>query len=491
MAPVFHRRRQRSSLPVFLLFAAVLVGAGFLIWNLVYTPSGEPKKTVLKIGSTSTATVRLGESTNFVEIPSVGELLEAEAVRTPADDGTHLVFFDGSKVFLDQDTELTLSRVRERDQDESVDIELLLASGRIWASVPQKVNPRSKVVLKTPDFAIETQGGEFSFSPDAVQVASGRASVFVNNTFYETLEVGQELVFGEADLTQMTAGNGPQKALISAEFQQSPWFIKHMNGQSELSTLVITDTSPSPSPSGSPDAIDDEDDEDSPSGSGVRIIKPSTNETVFETGASEITISGRVPAGTQKVVVNDYTLTRFQPGDTEFSYNAAVRWGTVKEGANEYTVVAYDADGKKSEAGITIVYDPDKATPAASPSPRASAAARGGQVTIATPADGATVDDETITISGAAPAGAARIVVDGYALSQYRAGDTTWSYRLADRFGNRTVGKKSITVQAYDSSGTLIDSAQISITIEAAQQTQASAAPTATPAAAPAEGSTL
>jgi len=205
------------------------------------------------------------------------------------------------------------------------------------------------------------------------------------------------------------------------------------------------------------------------------------------------------------VLVNDYSLTKFIPGSTIFSYNAAVSWGTLKKGTNQYVIAALDKDGKRDESKITLYYDPEgnfpeqedgtlvtgttspspastietSSTTSPSPSPvnkNDAVVPRIGGLTISDPAAGAIVDDAVITVAGNAPSNAAKIIVDDFTLTKFSAGDTSWSYRLSDVFGNRPIGSKTLVVEAYDADGKLIDKVQTTFMIEAAKATPTPAA---------------
>ncbi len=491
MSALFQRRKKRSSFTGTAFVIIVLAGASFLLWQIIYSPAGVQKQVVLEIPEGSAAVVRIDGGSSFVEIPDVGALIEGESVRATQGSSTALTFFDGSRITLDSGTEVTLTHVREHDADASVDIEVTVKSGRIWASVPSKVNPKSKVSLTNSSATVETSGGEISLSESTVRVIKGKAQVLVQGEPYTTLEIGQEITILPNDVETIVAGGvGPEKALVSAEFQSSAWFTAHMNKQ-EIPLIE-------------PDLLGGEivePEEAVAQESAVQIIEPAGNNARVTIAADTTTISGTVPEETAKVLVNDYALTRFIPGDTEFTYNAALAWGTLEEGANEYVVVALGENGEREEATITIVYDPNgeedetasvegeeteadseaetgvsptpSVSPNVSPTPLASAspsASPSGELTIDEPSDGDTVDDALINVTGKAPSNAAKIIVDDYTLTAFTTGDETWTYRMSDDFDNRPLGEKVIEVEAYDASNTLIASTEIVITIEEAEE---------------------
>lgn len=93
---------------------------------------------------------------------------------------------------------------------------------------------------------------------------------------------------------------------------------------------------------------------------GVSITAPNDGES-FTTSETEFEITGDVPEGTAKVVVNDYTLQAFEEGDTSFKYRASSTLGNLVIGEkNTYTAKAYDADDSLlGSASITIDVESD------------------------------------------------------------------------------------------------------------------------------------
>jgi len=77
-------------------------------------------------------------------------------------------------------------------------------------------------------------------------------------------------------------------------------------------------------------------------------------------------------------------------------------------------------------------------------------------------------EDETFStnkyelfVEGIAPENAAKIIVDGYELSQFSRGDKKWVFKISDRVGNRA--SKKYTARAFDLDGVKIAEDSISI----------------------------
>lgn len=90
----------------------------------------------------------------------------------------------------------------------------------------------------------------------------------------------------------------------------------------------------------------------------VKFAITSLEKNFIESDKGYHLIQGTTPKNTDKIVVDDYTLTKYKPGDTEWSYVAAVSLGTLKKGENNYTIRALDAEGSEiASESFTIVYD--------------------------------------------------------------------------------------------------------------------------------------
>lgn len=77
----------------------------------------------------------------------------------------------------------------------------------------------------------------------------------------------------------------------------------------------------------------------------------------YTTSESEVVISGTIGSSIEKVVVDDFTLSKFVPGSGTWSYRAYERLGSLIEGRNVFTVYGIDTNGKKTPvAKMVILY---------------------------------------------------------------------------------------------------------------------------------------
>jgi len=467
-----YRRRRRSKFP-FLLLILLLAGAGFFAWKFFSSPSASVQVTTIKSAPGADAEVRFVETGVFSSFGNLTSLFESETLRVNM--GTvDLEFFDESTLHLEGGTMATLTRVRETQGDNAVDISVEV-SGEKWAAkVPRKTNPLSRFEIVENGFSVSTRDAEFAaLGGGKIGVFAGSVDITVAGKM-ENLAVGQQITLDENAISQISAaGSWPQKTMLGGNTLASDPFaevVPETEGTEPSSETPVSET-----------PVNDF--------GAVEILSPGKNNERVQTSEKSFLITGKVPVGTQKVIVNNYTLQQFVAGNTEFSYRADIALGTMKVGENSYEVVALGKDAERASATITIVFSEDATTTApvetettpvetTTPVPEAPKVETPSEetppadtgLTIDAPANGAVISDETITISGKAPSNATKIVVNDFTLTLFRPGNATWSYKMKDEFGNRKTGTQSVRVRAYDSAGKLIGETSISITVGDAEK---------------------
>lgn len=74
---------------------------------------------------------------------------------------------------------------------------------------------------------------------------------------------------------------------------------------------------------------------------------------------AEITLTGKAPAATRSVTINDYTLQEYEAGNTSFVYKISAERGTLKTGKNTYTLSLAQRDGSTLTETLTIYHTLD------------------------------------------------------------------------------------------------------------------------------------
>ena len=461
------RRHRSSSLLSWIFLFVLLLGGTYAVWRIAYTPEGEAMQTDIQMEGEKAPLIKIENGKSFLELRNITKLWEKESLQT-TDASTTLSFFNGSTITLDTNTIVRIEKARYRKEEQKSTIRIVLEKGRLWGDVVSNRNPKSNFSVVAPHFVASTKGATFSLDEYSVVVFRGLVTVSVGDKSSVDVDVGQELVFSEEDIrTVQKTGMFPQKNAISDIFRKSSWFAKNTKKGNQKRKDEIQKERVDITPEEHPKEA-------------IEIVTPGKNNEIVLVRHLPARITGKVPAGTEKVMVNGFVLSKFSPGDIDFLYLADPKWNTLSEGKNEYTIVAIAKDGTRHEASITLVYhkngktdietqemsDEKKSPTEAEAETTHQSEETGvetGILSITSPKDGAIITDSEIVVSGIAPSNAAKIVVDGYTLKKFTKGKAHWTYIIADRLGNRPVGKHAVQVKAFDENGTLI--AQKSITL--------------------------
>lgn len=201
----------------------------------------------------------------------------------------------------------------------------------------------------------------------------------------------------------------------------------------------------------------------------VRIKSPVASGGTLTTALQEVEITGEAPTGTAGVEVNDYRLQLFKPGAKTWSYLASTQLLNLKLGENIYVVRAVDqADNKSQPRSITIVLTSEAATGTgvtAQPPLKQNPPLTPGVLVVDKPATGTTVDtsEKEIVIEGRTSDATASISINGYTLSLYQAGKTTWNYIASTEMGTMKRGKNVYRIVARNANGEILDVVEYTI----------------------------
>lgn len=260
-----------------------------------------------------------------------------------------------------------------------------------------------------------------------------------------------------------------------------PVIIKDLEGnETQLYTLLITRDTGNPDP--------------------ATITEPQLSN-----GEADITESVQQIVGTvdtddaYKVIVSHhdgsayvpYTLDKYVPGTKQFRYYAKEEYGNLKAGKNMYQVVVVDRAGNESEpVEIVLNYTPSEeeeeeeeveestddenetaeSTSSSSESEDEDAITvnSGQSLEITEPNQGKNVvlSELPIFLRGKTSTQTTKITVNGKEVSTYTSGNELWAYKLDLALGNVQEGQNEITVEAFDSNGSSLGSASITIIVK-------------------------
>lgn len=193
-----------------------------------------------------------------------------------------------------------------------------------------------------------------------------------------------------------------------------------------------------------------------------RITSPGGSGATVQVFDDTFEIVGEASADVTGILVNGYQLQKYTPG-RPWRYLVDPAIGNVKVGENTYEVIALDRSGNRSTPSrITILW---KAQPVPTFEPTAEVSrdertyrAR-GSLRITAPVAGTSYETkaEEVLIEGETSPETAVISINGFTLSKYLAGKTTWNYIAAERFGNYRKGKNLFAIVARNAAGQILD----------------------------------
>ena len=204
----------------------------------------------------------------------------------------------------------------------------------------------------------------------------------------------------------------------------------------------------------------------------VRIKSPVGSGETLTTTLGEIEITGEAPQGTAGIMINDYRLQLFKPGTRTWSYLASTALHNLVPGTNIYTVYALDADGNRSPGrGITIILNETGASgtgTAVQPPIKQNNPLTPGVLAVDTPTAGLSAETSLreVVLAGRTSEDTYSISINGYTLSLYLPGKTTWNYIASVDLQTMKRGKNIYRIVARNKNGEILDLLEYIITFK-------------------------
>jgi hypothetical protein len=198
-----------------------------------------------------------------------------------------------------------------------------------------------------------------------------------------------------------------------------------------------------------------------------RITSPGGSGSTVQVQEESFEIVGDASPDTTGIVVNGYQLQKFEPGKP-WRYLVDPAIGNVRVGENIYAIVALDRGGNRSiPVKITIVWRAELAPSDTEETPPDNRPALfpGSLRVLAPTSEGSpyTTSEEEVLIEGETHPDTALISINGFTLTKYVAGKTTWNYIANAEFGNYHAGKNLYTIVARNSEGRILDMVRYTI----------------------------
>lgn len=395
------------------------------------------------------------------------KILQGDSIKTQRGGRLVVELFDDHYLRMDQSSEVVFSEIKKNG--DAYAINLILREGKIWINNDENAETPLKFMVKTDHTVVKTISTIYEVEQDdekeVIRVIRGSivADIMVDedgekrNVESIQIGVGQEAVITANDIAEYADRESPSVIeAISDSFRETTfykWNMAEDKNPTDFSIKTSTDF----------DEFDFEDEEDE-EGDESDLTKPIIevpSQLNFVTNEDSLTIRGTTSTETKKMMVdvvsdgiaNTYELNLYVPGGTDWSFAISVDAGTMSEGVNTYefySISQNDAESKKSELTVNlgdVESDEDDEEELDLPPLVAP--------TVDTYNGGTSNEDDTgsVTVVGSVE-GAEKIIVDGYTLSAFEPGDTSWSYNARESLGNLEAGENTYDVEAVAPDGT-------------------------------------
>lgn len=427
-------------------------------------------------------------------------VLEGDRIQMEEASRGVLEFYNDTTVRLNADADVLLDTV-EADED-SDNLHLTLKNGRLWSTIVQNMEGTLTFVVETDHLRITSHGTIFEVEMtdrEAVRVLEDSVLVEILDRSEGKEAVVDQVQVGVGQQVELTAGDiqklmarqpVPLLEAIDDESKATDWFV--WNRQE--------DESPTDFSSEQDQEVDEIEDEVNSADSeetiestpeetvsgeeiNLKLTSPKENPYTLPAGQTSLSLEGSVQGEASSIQVTHYdesgnalpyTLKSYTAGASEWRYNAAKDYGNLREGRNRFTIIAKDAEGNASDPlevivevaegqfGETVMEaespESAKSSDSETTSTASTAALTLPQITSlngdSLPSDSKyTTSSETVTVVGAVSSGSAAVYVNGFKLTKYVAGQTSWSYFMNEAYGNYQEGSNTYQVYSEDAQG--------------------------------------
>lgn len=301
-------------------------------------------------------------------------VLEGDQVITLENSWATLEFYDGTKVYLDDQTKLVLTEVEVAEESEHLLLELI--EGRIWVSHDGE-DQALDLQVNSSVMNIQSIQGEYLVAhqgdQEALFVFEGPVTAeYMDRSGEErtietaVLSSGEMSLLDEATQIALQARENVMLVEPAREDMFTDSFVRWSKGENVIEEEPVVQ-----------DKEEEEDaDEEEPEEEEVEeeVIEEPEEEGVVETGLKiaivsptsgstiqkdAIALEGQIVSGTaSRVTVTwsgngvPYTLSSFTAGGSTFRYVADTDYANYALGSNTYTIVAYDEAGKVSNTVV-------------------------------------------------------------------------------------------------------------------------------------------
>jgi len=409
------------------LFIVYIVGK----WLLGLIGFGKDEKNAFAMLASETGTVNVSLDGGLMQHALDEMKIQTGDKISTGNDGTAtLTFFDGTRVRLDKQSEVTITQSIQGSESSRIIVDL--GKGDVWVQTPTEGTMSGtvtrSVTASTVTYAFPSDA-EALVRQDAILVFSGDGQgVVVSARDYKpTFAIGEGQQWTVPSGGMITGDPLRFRSAIDPLVAQSTFVRESRNGGGKGT--------------GSGSMIGD----DSAGEEVISVTSPADNQTVT---AATVKVQGTIGQNVDRVRVNSY-LASVDTVNRTFSQELAVSDGDTMTiriealDANSVVLQAVTRTVKKGTISVT--------------SPAITAPAKTGETY-------RTAKTE-LTIQGTVPANTAGVMVNDYRLQLFKQGDTTWSYLASESLQNLKDGENIFDVYALDAAGNKSAPARITVIV--------------------------
>ena len=487
--PRIPRKRPIDYILPFLIMicTGVIVVLGYQLWSNLQGP--EEKEDVYLYTANGSSKILPWGSGEWNRAYTGTRLLQGDSIKTQKGGRIVIELFEDHYIRMDERTEISISEIKE--SGDAYEVGILLEEGKVWINSDKSSDTPVKFKVRTSHTAIQTVSTiyevEQNIGSEVIRVMNGEvlADIFVDEAEtrrkVETIAigVGQEAVITDEDLQDYADMQSPSVIhALSDEFKESSfykWNVSEDKSPTDYSLKggVFDDALIEDGATDDADIAVTEEEGESDLPRPV-ITTPSSN--VFTTPESSLTLRGTTSAMTQKMMVdvtsgNDtqtYELNLYVTGGSQWSFAISEAGGTMEDGTNIYKFYAIDEEELKSAtATVTVVYEGDGTIIADDEEEDEDADSEDDEedeevgdlgdfvapeVLTYNGGESNEFDEDGVSVSGNVE-GAEKVLVNGYQLTAFEPGDTTWTFYAKESIGNLSDGENTYNVVAYAPDG--------------------------------------
>jgi len=490
--PRIPRKRPIDYILPFLIMicTGVIVVLGYNLWSSLQMP--EEKEDIYMYMANGSAKILPWGSGEWERSYTGTRLFQGDSIKTQKGGRIVIELFEDHYIRLDERTEINISEIKE--SGDAYEIGILLQEGKIWVNSDKNSENPVKFKIRTSHTAIQTVSTiyevEQNIGSEVIRVMNGEvlSDIFVDEEDSRrkvesiAIGVGQEAVITDKDLKDYADMKSPSVIhALSDEFKDSI-FYKWNYAEDKLPTdyslkggvldgnAFLED--------GATEEVDATVSEDEGESDLPRPVITTPSSNVFTTSESSLTLRGTTSAMTKKMMVDvtsgddtqTYELNLYVTGGSQWSFAISEAGETMVNGTNIYKFYAVDeGDLKSATATVTVVYEGDgnienDETDEIDEADEDSADTEdeeevedlgdfvAPEVLTYNGQESNEFSEDGIKVSGSV-AGAEKVLVNGYQLTAFEPGDTTWTFYAKESLGNLDDGENTYNVVAYAPDG--------------------------------------